>query len=225
MIYYDVVNILWINVHHCVHTCTSLIRLSWRILFPLQRFPIMNNLSQIVVHEDTYIDLPGELVLKIFSYLDAQELGCAGRVCWLWRRISFDQNMWKSLCLKDWSSVIKVNYYGSWRELYIRRYFIREEEKRRQEERVEWKKRQQEEREELISKELRRSSCIGIRSYVEKKLRRILLIIVILVSFTFVVETSIRFIRQHENEEWIWTSHAATVFILCTERRPIYKSW
>ena len=45
-------------------------------------------------------ELPDSLVLRIFTHLNMVDLGRASRVCHKWKRITYDQSIWRSVNLE-----------------------------------------------------------------------------------------------------------------------------
>jgi len=61
----------------------------------------------IVNESNTLINMyfPDELFTKIFSYLEAEDLGSVSLVCKLWNRIASDKNLWQIMFYKRWQKM------------------------------------------------------------------------------------------------------------------------
>jgi len=73
--------------------------------------------------------LPQELLLIVFSGLEAKSLERCGRVCKGWLNLSRHPKLWRNLCLDTWGNLPLLNTlvreYKSWRKLYIERPRLR----------------------------------------------------------------------------------------------------
>ncbi len=72
------------------------------------------------------INLPGEILFNIFSFIDIHDLAQASRVCQVWSELASDNLLWKPFCIRDWSSVIsdRVSKNESnqfWKQFYCNR--------------------------------------------------------------------------------------------------------
>ena len=63
--------------------------------------------------------LPLDYMLHIFSFLDSRTLAKrVSLVCTKWRDLSNHDNLWRQLCIKDFSTDLKFNDHLSWKDLY-----------------------------------------------------------------------------------------------------------
>ncbi|KAL3653675.1 hypothetical protein CASFOL_003356 [Castilleja foliolosa] len=67
--------------------------------------------------------LPADLCLKIFCWLDHQNLAAAQLVCRKWRDLASDSTLWSSLFKERWG-IDRATFYApvdskSWKEVYI----------------------------------------------------------------------------------------------------------
>lgn len=52
----------------------------------------------------SFDEIPREIIFQIFKYLDANDLCSFARTCHLFRRYSYDNQLWKIVCVKTWSN-------------------------------------------------------------------------------------------------------------------------
>ncbi|KAL8550980.1 hypothetical protein ACS0TY_000166 [Phlomoides rotata] len=67
--------------------------------------------------------LPSDLYLKIFCWLDHQNLAAANMVCRKWRELASDNELWSNLFKERWG-VDRATFYApsnaeSWKNIYI----------------------------------------------------------------------------------------------------------